>query len=161
MNPEVFMKPGYKKQPEPRKEQGPSKSGIAKQQPRPADKPVKQASTEDPGSDIDFNGLPEPEKMAAYLVATQYNGRTDPQKWATYTSQHSPEVDEQLLLKYAQLVYRYMMQVQAMNIEESGIERKWPWWSAARNWNPNNPIWGNRQTWTPSQSILDGVGSRF
>ena len=145
MNPEVFMKPGYKKQPEPRKEQGPSKSGQA--QPRPEDKPVeKQVAEIDQASSIDFDSLPDPEKLAAHLVATQYTGRTDPQKWASYTMQSNPDmdIDVKLLVKYAQLVYKYMMQMQAASIEESGIEQKWPWWSASRNWNPNSKIWGNK-----------------
>lgn len=112
-----------------------------------------QPSGPETGSDVDFDSLPADEKMAAYLAATQYNGTVDPSRWAQYWSQKEGLMPDGLV-KFASYVKNIVGMSNGLNADDIVDDQRWPWWSAARSWNPGSEIWGNKQ-WNGTNSILD------
>lgn len=148
MDPTVFMKPDAKRKPEPRKEAGPSNSGMARQ--KQATKP-----TEVKNEDVDFDSLSNSDKQCWKYVSENYSGAQAPDAWAKYHANESGLPEEGL--RSAANRFRSDLAKENGNIDKV---HKWPWWSAARNWNPDSGIWGGKQWKGESKSIL-GNGAPF
>ena len=127
MNWDAFKKPGVESKPEQRKEQG--KSNPGKAQPKPAPRP-----------EDTFEELPDEEKAGYAYVSGNYDGVRYPENWARDNAEKAG-VSENILAKAAN---KFMQDFKKAKMSKDELN-KWPFWSAARDWNTNNPIWGNRQ----------------
>lgn len=163
MNWDVFKKPGVESKPEPRKESGKSNPGKAEPQPGNREPPATQRQQIDMGQDIDPNALPDDEKQSWAYTVQNYTGQQDPQQWSMYHSQKAG-LNLDAVLRAANVIRNTCTFYNAPTIEQVPEPelRKFPWWSAFRNFDVNsNPVF-NKGTWSPSKSILGAtMGNRF
>ena len=126
--------------------------------------PASPSTGPDMGGGVDFASLPDDMKMAAHLAATQYNGTVDPSKWAQYWSQKEGMAPEGLE-QFASYIHNIVQMNNIMNAEQiQEDEVRYPWWSAARNWDPNAiGAWGKKvnDAFTPSSAMIGALTPRF
>ena len=160
MNWDVFKKPGVESKAEPKPvAPKPTKQPVSNTRPASADK--KQEP--DLGQNIDPQGMSDEDKQCWAFAVQNYTGQQDPQQWAAYYSQKEG-YNFDCLLQAANIIHNTVMYYNApvMEYVPEQEKRKFPWWSAFRDFNvETNPVF-NKGTWSPSKSILGAtMGNKF
>ena len=135
-------------------------------QPTESKATVKQKNEMNPlndwGQNVQFDELDDVDKQCYALAAKSYNGNIDPKQWAMYWSQKDSLPLDRLIAP-AQYIYNYVHANNLMSAEQIE-EDKYPWWSAARNWDPNAiGAWGKKvsDAFTPSNAMINALTPRF
>ena len=125
---------------------------------KPNDKPTGKSSKSDTAKGFDFNSLSDEDKNAfSYALDDWQQAVKNPNAWAKQQAQIL-KINPKSLQKAAA---RMKQDLAAASPEEVF---RYPWWSAARDWDPNE-IGQMGQTIAngikPSQAVISGVQQRF